>query len=74
MMMRGCEEACKFQGYSYCNRTGGNDDDERPINGHTAAHPATSLVTLLGSWAGTATRPGRARQTAVRAGVGFPFR
>jgi hypothetical protein len=23
-------------------RTGGNDDDERPINGHTAAHPATA--------------------------------
>jgi hypothetical protein len=22
--------------YSYYNRTGGNDDDERPINGHTA--------------------------------------
>jgi hypothetical protein len=22
--------------YSYYSRTGGNDDDERPINGHTA--------------------------------------
>ena len=30
-----------FRAYSYYNRTGGNDDDERPINGHTAAHPAT---------------------------------
>ena len=29
-------------GYSYYNRTGGNDDDERPINGHTAAHPAAA--------------------------------
>ena len=31
-----------FRAYSYYNRTGGNDDDERPINGHTAAHPATA--------------------------------
>jgi hypothetical protein len=25
-----------FRAYSYYSRTGGNDDDERPINGHTA--------------------------------------
>ena len=25
-----------FQGFSYYNRTGGNDDDERHIDGHTA--------------------------------------
>jgi len=31
-----------FRAYSYYSRTGGNDDDERPINGHTAAHPATA--------------------------------
>jgi hypothetical protein len=31
-----------FWAPSYYNRTGGNDDDERPINGHTAAHPATA--------------------------------
>ena len=37
----GGEEA-SFRAYSYYNRTGGNDDDERPINGHTAAHPAAA--------------------------------
>ena len=31
-----------LRAYSYYNRTGGNDDDERPINGHTAAHPAAA--------------------------------
>ena len=31
-----------FRAYSYYNRTGGNDDDERPIDGHTAAHPTAA--------------------------------
>ena len=31
-----------FRAYSYYNRTGRNDDDERHINGHTAVHPATA--------------------------------
>ena len=35
-----------FRAYSYYNRTGGNDD-ERPINGHTAAHPATARQSEL---------------------------
>ena len=32
--------------YSCYNRTGGNDDNERPINGHTAAHPAAASELL----------------------------
>ena len=48
-----------FRAYSYYNRTGGNDDDERPINGHTAAHPAAASELRINGFDFTNLNPGQ---------------
>ena len=53
MFLVRCESvALSYQGYSCYNRTGGNDDDERPINGHTAAHPAAASELCINGFVG----------------------
>ena len=39
-----CLSGVYFRAYSYYNRTGRDGDDERPINGHTAAHPTALFM------------------------------
>jgi hypothetical protein len=50
-----------FRAYSYYNRTGGNDDDERPINGHTAAHPAAASELCINGFVGSPAEAGGRR-------------
>ena len=47
--VRGTTPSEVFRAYSYYNRTGGSDDDERPINGHTAVSELPVYIQSSGS-------------------------